>query len=831
MFRGLAIIALSIGMACVSAAPPPRATQATPPVANLPAIEAKSNGVINRFGCTRFRYPGRIWTLVLSPDGTRLAARGRYGFWVFDVATGEVIWKEPEMQEANTIQYGSPVFLNADTVAIIYEVDRKFSFIYRYCIVTNRIVSKTNVRLNLKKSYNFGTDGLLVYMAEGTQLVIFDANTGAMIRRIQTPATKSISDVTFSPNGQTLFLRIDDSQIVFYDRVLGREIARTEQNSEIKRASFSADGSKVVGIANYDYLVIVDVRTGKRTGKIHTSGKMFLSHFHLTSQNEIVACENRKSRIRVAESSTSKQLPSFLSDFEPEQFIVSHDEKTVFVASREGGIVLYDFATRQKQPQSADTTLELASQSGFYPRLRYSDDHRLTSIGNPTFVWNTASGKSLTLSVSKENWHDLSSDGTQFLSVNKRVVSEWNIATGLLSKQYDSQQKSDLSTVDYSDDGTAIVGYSETNVFSWNRETNRVAMRSVSDRKDWKDRQFSGDGTRFASVVAIPSTENQYELSCVELKPDGKKWRVQYEAKHAPYIHKFSRTGNRMFVEYDAPIDEDNSQRFVDCYCPITGRRLHRIGCEGWSQYCFAPDGRCFAVLHQDKVCKIIEVATGRERSAFDLLDGFTMFDAAYSPDSQRLATRMVSGKIYIWDVYYNQEALREFNRDSLEKAWCDLGSIDAKVGFRAICHLAKFPAKSLPFLIEKLPPERMSADAISLWLEQLDARDYTLRERAYRQLVPYVGIIVPQLESMRKTTDSGQVREQIERLLDVKGAMTTERLRAIRAIETIERIAIDSTAGAAANAQAKAALSRMASGETGMTLTQEATSAIARLR
>ena len=141
------------------------------------------------------------------------------------------------------------------------------------------------------------------------------------------------------------------------------------------------------------------------------------------------------------------------------------------------------------------------------------------------------------------------------------------------------------------------------------------------------------------------------------------------------------------------------------------------------------------------------------------------------------MATRLVSGKIYIWDAYHSEETLTELDRDSLENAWCDLGSIDAKVGFRAICHFAKFPAKSLPFLIGKLPPEQMSADAISLWLDQLDARDFATRQKAYRQLVPYVGLIVPQLESMLKSTDSAQVREQIERLLDGRESMTTDRL------------------------------------------------------
>ena len=96
-----------------------------------------------------------------------------------------------------------------------------------------------------------------------------------------------------------------------------------------------------------------------------------------------------------------------------------------------------------------------------------------------------------------------------------------------------------------------------------------------------------------------------------------------------------------------------------------------------------------------EKRFKFIEVATGRERAAFDLPGGYRLTDMAYSPDSQRMATRMSSGKIYIWDVYHSEEILPELDRDLLENAWCDLGSIDAKVGFRAICQFAKFPAKS----------------------------------------------------------------------------------------------------------------------------------------
>lgn len=825
MLRGLTIIALCIGMAsAIDAAPPPRATQATPPIASLQAIEPKPNGVINRFGSTRFRYPGYISSMVLSPDGKCLAAAGFLGVRVFEVATGNAIWKKPKTHEGITSQYGSITFLSSNIIATICEEDRIYSLIYRHCIVTNRIVSKTKIRSNTKRNYTFSPDGLLVATSDGTQLVIYDATNGKMIRRLQTPARKSVSDITFSPNGKTLFAIIDDLQIVFYDRLLGCEVTRADVDLVIGQPRYNSDGSKVIGLAAYNFFETVDTRTGKRVGRLKSSNTDRLKQFQISCRDEIVVQEVNRYDIRVAQFRTGKQLDSFLCDFRIRNMILSHDDKTLFVASYEGAIAVYDFATRQKQSQSADTDIELSLRSYFYPRLRYSDDHRLTSIGHQTYFWNTATGRRSDFDHNVKDWRDVSPDGMQLLTIDKQGVSERSVLTGLISKQYASHQISNLKDVDYSDDGSAIVGYGDKQIVSWNRSTKRLDIQPIAK---WKDRVFSGDGTRFAWTTEINDDPKRYELGCTPMNKGEKTWKTQFTSDFEPTVHKFSRNGNRLFVT----ISTADYDFFVDCYCPATGRRLHHFACQNWYLKTFSPDARCIAVTEYEKRFKFIEVATGRERAAFDLPDGYLALDLAYSPDSQRLATRMVSGKIYIWDVFHNEATLREFDRDSIVKAWCDLGSLDAKVGFRAICHFAKFPAQSLPFLIEKLPPERMSADAISLWLDQLDARDFALRETAYRLLVPYVGIIVPQLESMRKTTDSLQVREQVDHLLDGRESMTTERLRAIRAVEAIERIALDATAGAAANAQAKAALSRMASGQTGMTLTEEATSAIARLR
>ena len=64
-------------------------------VADLPAIvDPLPKGAIASLGSTRFRYPYLPKSMLVSPDGLRLAVRGHVGIWVFDVATGRVIWRE-----------------------------------------------------------------------------------------------------------------------------------------------------------------------------------------------------------------------------------------------------------------------------------------------------------------------------------------------------------------------------------------------------------------------------------------------------------------------------------------------------------------------------------------------------------------------------------------------------------------------------------------------------------------------------------------------------------------------------------------------------------------
>ncbi len=90
---------------------------------------------------------------------------------------------------------------------------------------------------------------------------------------------------------------------------------------------------------------------------------------------------------------------------------------------------------------------------------------------------------------------------------------------------------------------------------------------------------------------------------------------------------------------------------------------------------------------------------------------------------------------------------------------------------------------------------------------------------------------IEPQITSIRYATSSLELREKIQQLIDEQHLPNAENVRMVRAVEIVERIACDATAGAAIQAQARAILARWASGEAGAKLTYEAKYAIRRIK
>jgi hypothetical protein len=131
--------------------------------------------------------------------------------------------------------------------------------------------------------------------------------------------------------------------------------------------------------------------------------------------------------------------------------------------------------------------------------------------------------------------------------------------------------------------------------------------------------------------------------------------------------------------------------------------------CRFWVSTAFSPDGRLLATGPYDRddgVC-LWDVATCKEVARLRGHHGGVLA-LAFSPDGRFLASGGGDATILIWDLTGRTGGNRppqRLSQSRLEERWEDLGGEDARAAYRAVRALAADPARSVPFLAERLLP------------------------------------------------------------------------------------------------------------------------------
>jgi WD40 repeat protein len=147
---------------------------------------------------------------------------------------------------------------------------------------------------------------------------------------------------------------------------------------------------------------------------------------------------------------------------------------------------------------------------------------------------------------------------------------------------------------------------------------------------------------------------------------------------------------------------------FVGLFDGETGRLLYKLPVRMVHRsvpYQISPDDRTVAIGQHDGRLLVIELATGRVRSAFRHEGEFRSI--AFSPDGRLLAAESWDAPMLVWDVRGELSPPDgPPDADALAAAWEELDSDDAREAFEAIRLLAAFPDGSLPFLRQHPAPD-----------------------------------------------------------------------------------------------------------------------------
>jgi RNA polymerase sigma factor (sigma-70 family) len=249
--------------------------------------------------------------------------------------------------------------------------------------------------------------------------------------------------------------------------------------------------------------------------------------------------------------------------------------------------------------------------------------------------------------------------------------------------------------------------------------------------------------------------------------------------------------------------------------------------------WAFSPAGWTLALSSDGGTIRLLETATGKERSRFKGHGG-DVRTLAFAPDGRRLASGSCDTTVLLWDVTGRLQNghLRGtlLSAKQLESYWADLEGKDAARAGRAIWTLAADPARSVPFLAKQLRTAaaelKTQLAGVPQLIRDLDDDAFAVRENAKTELARLGEAAEPAMSQALAKSPPLEVRRRLEDLLkDVEAnrqVLSGEPLRRLRVVETLEQVGAaeartalkallsDAPADSALALEARAALARL---------------------
>jgi hypothetical protein len=230
---------------------------------------------------------------------------------------------------------------------------------------------------------------------------------------------------------------------------------------------------------------------------------------------------------------------------------------------------------------------------------------------------------------------------------------------------------------------------------------------------------------------------------------------------------------------------------------PIVGDRLQRRGERlfALSLAALSPDGRFLAASPQSPDIRVFDVLTGMEVGDLNGHEGGVV-SLRFSPDGKRLFSGSLDGTALTWDmaVFARKERpqLVQIDADAGRRLWEDLASADAEAAFRSVRKLWASPTVAVSLLTGRLKPvPAVDAERIRKLLADLDAKSFSVRQKATADLEKVGDLAAPAMrEALAKgvTVEARQRLEQLLRNLTLRSP-EGELIRNLRAVEVLEHI------------------------------------------
>jgi RNA polymerase sigma factor (sigma-70 family) len=795
-------------------------------------------GAVARLGSVRFCQEGWLEQLALSPDGRTLAAAAGKSVAFWDFATGRLMRRLTFNWNMRCLAFapdGKSVAVGGED-CIVYLFDSASGKELR------RFVGHQASKDRFFKGVfggSFTPDGRTLLTWGSDKMVRFwDTHSGEALRQID---GKGWIVRKLSVNGKLLAVEKEGAEKILQlvDVATGKEVRQLTHSADVGGVGFSPDGKTLAvaygKVGQPGQITLWELESGKELGMLagHKDAVFALA---FSPDCKMLASAGYGKTIRLWDLASKKELRETHRLPNPVSGLAfSRDSKTLISRGPETHVRLWDVATwRERFPADGPSWAIAAISSA-------PDGKRMAvASNNKIWLWEPATGKV----VRTLEGHEGSVSAVMFSPDGKSLISGsfdgmlriWDVATGKEQRRI-LIGKGWVQQVAASPDGKMLAVWGEATsrqmIHLLNADTG-AKLRTIKVLCDEPGVIPLSISLRFSpeSKTLYASNGNHLSIS---------RWDLA-TGKALPFFGKHDGGLNGISVSPDGrSIAAASMGGSLYLWETATGqKRLLSKDAGLVDRVAFSPDGRLLAVVNAgsstlirgDEVIpegvetreqvRLVRVADGKVIHRFTgHLGGIGCL--SFSPDGRTLASGGHDSTVLVWDItdraVPRAKEAPPLTPEKLAELWKGLGGTAAEA-HGCMWTLISAPGQAVPFFSEKLKPAvALDAEHFARLLKKLESDQFAEREEATQELKKRGDSAEPALRKALQEKLPLETRRRLQALLDDLDG--DERLRALRAIEVLERIG---------DKPARGLLQKLSAGAAGAWLTEEAWVSLRRL-